>query len=228
VDVGIESFLQGRVLVSCGLLTDISVNGKYAPGDLAPNSDEVKVAVRVLGPEWAEADKVELFANGNKIREAKIDPEVRHPGVKWAGEWILPRFQHDVHLVAIASGPGVTGLYWPIGKPYQPTSPRVERRNVGATGAVWIDADGDGKRTSALVYAQGLMKAHEPERVTAALAEYDQAVAVQVASLLQASGHSVREPQFVEAARKAGPQVVLGFQAFAEAWRDSQIAQLKK
>src|ERR1019366_8168183 len=109
-----------------------------------------------------------------------------------------------------------------------PTSPRVERRNIGATGAVWIDADGDGKRTSAFAYAQGLMKTHGQEKVTAALANYDQAVAVQVASLLQASGISVRDPQILEAARKAGEHVELGFQTFADAWRESQIARGKR
>ena len=228
VQAAVDSFLQGRVMVSCGLLAEITVNGKHGPGDLVPVSDEVKVAVRVLGPDWAKADKVELYANGCKIREARIVSAGRKPGVKWAGEWVLPRFRHDVHLVAIASGPAVTELYWPIAKPYQPTSPRVERRNIGATGAVWIDADGDGKRTSAFAYAQGLMKTHGQEKVTAALANYDQAVAVQVASLLQASGISVRDPQILEAARKAGEHVELGFQTFADAWRESQIARGKR
>lgn len=93
--------------------------------------------------------------------------------MKWQGEWTLPRFLHDVHLVAIASGPGVEKLYWPIAKPYQPTSPKVNRRVIGASGAVWIDADGNEKRTSAHSYAAWLVHQHGHE-----------AVAVQVASLL--------------------------------------------
>ena len=32
----------------------------------------MKVAVRVLGPSWVTADTVELYANGQKIREARI------------------------------------------------------------------------------------------------------------------------------------------------------------
>jgi hypothetical protein len=219
----VENFRQGRVMVSCGLLAEITVNGKYGPGDLAPAAGEVKVAVRVLGPEWVKADKVELFANGRKIRAAKIVPADAKPGVKWQGEWTLPRFRHDVHLVAIASGPAVTELYWPISKPYQQTSPVVNRRNIGATGAVWIDADGDGQRTSAFAYAERLLKTHGPQKLIPALADYDDAVAIQAASLLQARGVALD----MDPARKAGEQVERGFQAFAEGWRASEIARGK-
>ena len=51
VDEAVAHFVQGRVLVSCGLLTEITVAGKYGPGDLVPpagkgegDSVEVKVA----------------------------------------------------------------------------------------------------------------------------------------------------------------------------------------
>jgi hypothetical protein len=226
IDVGaaVKAFLQGQVMVSCGLLTEITVNDKFGPGDLVPPSERVNVAVRVLGPEWVKADKVELFANGYKIREAKIVSADAKPGIKWTGAWALPRFRHDVHLVAIASGPAVTELYWPISKPYQATSPKVDRRNIGATGAVWIDADGDGRRTSAFTYAERLLKARGPEKLPAALGDYDEAVAVQAASLLHGRGIALD----MDAARKAGPHVERGFQAFTEAWRASEIARSKR
>src|SRR5207253_7250815 len=134
-----------------------TVNGRYGPGDLVPVTDAVNVAVRVLGPSWVSADRVELYANGQKIREARI-AEGASAGVKWSGEWRLPRFRHDVHLVAIASGPGISDLYWPIAKPFQPASPVVKRRVIAATGAVWLDGDGDAKRTSAREYARRLFQ----------------------------------------------------------------------
>jgi hypothetical protein len=223
------NFLQGRVMVSLGLLTEITVNGKYGPGDLAPAPGEVKVTVRVLGPSWVRADRVELFANGRKIREGVIK-EGKQAGVKWSGEWTLPRFKHDVHLVAIASGPGLSDLFWPIAKPYQPTSPVVVRRVLGATGAVWLDADGDGKRTSAREYAQHLERAagSDWQKLVNTLRDYDEAVAVQAASLLQARGISVGESEVREAAKKAGGHVDRGFQAFAEGWRESQLARSQR
>jgi hypothetical protein len=225
VQEAVTNFLTGRVLVSMGLLAEITVNDKYGPGDLVPASDQVKVSVRVQGPGWVTADKVELFANGKKIREAAIT-EGKKPGVKWLGEWMLPRFRHDVHLVAIATGPGVRELYWPIRKPYQPTSPVVNLRAIGSTGAVWIDGDGDGRRTSAYEYAQQLVKANmEVSKLLPTLSGYDQAVAAHVAALLHAKGIAVMEQEILAAAKKAGPHVEAGFRAYWEAWRECQIAR---
>ncbi len=221
----IDNFVKGRVTVSCGLLAQITVNDKFGPGDLVPAADEVKVADRVLGPSWVKADKVELYANGRKIKEAVIRP-VETVGVKWEGGWKLPRFGHDVHLVAVASGPGVRELYWPIAKPYQPSTPVVNKRVISITGAVWLDGDGDGdgKRSSAFDYASRLFEksAGKPDQLLPLLSPYDDAVAAQAASLLQAKGVSVNDPTMLEAARKAGKHVEAGFQAFAEAWRASQ------
>ncbi len=224
----VKSLQEGRVLVSCGLLVEITVNDKYGPGDLVPATGDVKVSVRVLGPGWATADRVELYANGIKVREARI-PDGKKAGVKWAGEWTLPRFHHDVHLSAIATGPGVSELYWPIAKPYQPTSPVAETRVIGSTGAVWLDADGDGKRTSARGYAEKLLNEAGGDwpKLLPKLAAYDEAVAAQAASLLQTKGVPMEDAAVRAAARKAGPQVEKGFEAFAEAWRESRIARGK-
>jgi hypothetical protein len=139
----------------------------------------------------------------------------------------LPRFHHDVHLVAIASGPGVRELYWPIARPYQPTSSIVNPRVLGSTGAVWLDADGDGARTSAFTYARRLLREAKGEwpALVRSLSDYDEAVAAQAASLLQARGISPTTAEVREAARKAGPRVERAFQAYAEAWRESQIAR---
>src|SRR2546430_16350046 len=54
---------------------------------------------------------------------------VKKPRVPWRA----PRPAYDVPLVAIASGPPVTGPYWPIPKPYQPNSRVWEPRVLGAT-----------------------------------------------------------------------------------------------
>jgi hypothetical protein len=229
IDEVVRSFREGRVLVSCGLLADITVNDKYRPGDLAPISGDVKVAVRVLGPGWTTADRVTLYANGVKVRDEAIK-DGKRPGVKWSGEWTLRRPRHDIHLVAIATGPGDVGLHWPIAKPYQPASPVVRQRVVGATGAVWLDADGDGKRTCALDYARRLSRDADNkwQDVVRGLRDYDEAVAAQAAGLLQAKGSSVADKEVRDAARAAGPHVAAAFDAFAEAWRESRIAREPK
>ncbi|MCA9161755.1 MAG: PHP domain-containing protein, partial [Planctomycetales bacterium] len=104
----IESFVAGRVMVSLGLLAELTVNDRFGPGDLATASDTVRVHVRVLGPRWATADHVALYMNGQLVREVAIATDIgdsaaaASAGVKWTGEWTLPSLTHDVHLVAIA------------------------------------------------------------------------------------------------------------------------------
>jgi len=226
VQEAVTSLRQGRVMVSCGLLAEITVNDKYGPGNLVPVTGDVKVMVRVLGPSWVTADRVELFANGTKVREERI-ADGKRAGIKWSGTWTLPRMRHDVYLVAVATGPGVRELYWPIAKPYQPTSPVAQPRVIGSTGVVWLDGDGDGKRTSARGYAERLLKdaGGDWSKLVPALSAYDEAVAAQAASLMQAKGVSVESVGVRAAVQKAGPHVERAFEAFAEAWRGSQIAK---
>ncbi len=148
VDAAMEAFVAGRVLVSYGLLVDLKVNGAVQSGDqlsLDEDAREVNVGIRVLGPHWVEASSVQLYANGKLVREESIRRQVgQFPGVIWTGHWTIDRPQHDVHLVALATGPGVTGPWWPMAKPYQPTSPEFVPQAFGCSGAVWMDGDGDG------------------------------------------------------------------------------------
>jgi hypothetical protein len=106
----------------------------------------VRVRVKVLGPSWVKASRVELFANGIKIREASIDPaRADAPGEKAEIAWTLQRPPRDAYLVAIATGPAVTAPFWAMSRPYQPTSPQWNGHAIGATNPVWLDADGDGR-----------------------------------------------------------------------------------
>lgn len=176
-----DSFRGGRLLVSFGLLTHLRVNDRFNVGDLATQlGDNVQVAVDVLGPSWVNADRVELYANGIKIREQAIAPSTQVEKARVT--WTLPRPRHDVHLVAIASGPGVNGPFWDIPRPYQPTSKTFNPRVIGSTNPIWIDADNDGRFSSAREYARRILSeatAGGPD-VTAALQGYDEAVAIQV------------------------------------------------
>jgi hypothetical protein len=226
----VENFRQGRVLVSCGLLTEIKVEDHYGPGDLVgrPQGQMTRVNIRVLGPRWVRPDRVELYVNGILWRAERITPTAKS-GVLWEGGWGLPVFGHDVHVVAVASGPGVRELYWPIARPYQPTSPMVERRVIGISGMVWLDCDRDGRRTSAYDYARRIIEqAGQPldlQKLRLGLGFHDEAVATQVASLLQERGISLTDPAVREVVRIAGEHATRGFQAFAEAWRESQLAR---
>ena len=235
INVGeaVSHFVQGRVMVSYGLLTDITVNDQYHSGDTVPVRDgEWKIEVRVLGPHWVQADRVELFANGQSLGSIPIreSPDAELPtGVKWQGRWKAPQFPHDVHLVAIATGPGIDGLHWRTAKPYQPTSPDWKAQVIGCSGAVWLDVDGDGRRSSARDYAERLVTAAKGDwkQLIASLSQYDDAVAAQAAHLVRVSGTSLQSESLVTALKAGAERTRSGFRAYADAWRENEIERAK-
>ena len=233
VDAVVNNFVQGRVMVSYGLLAEITVNDKYHSGEMVPTgNDEVMITVRVLGPHWSRASQVQLFANGRPIGSIPIpeSPDASLPvGVKCIEHWVTPKFQHDVHLVAIATGPGIDGLHWRTAKPYQPTSPDWEARTIGCSGAVWLDVDGDGRRSSARDYAERLVTAAKGDwkKLIASLGDYDDAVAAQAAHLVRVSGTSLQSEPLRSALKGGREMTQSGFRAYAEAWRENEIARAK-
>jgi hypothetical protein len=147
VDRACESFLKSRAVVSMGLFATIKVNDKYSVGDLATNlGNQVRIVSTIQGPGWTAVDHVQLFSNGELVREEKFSP-VYKPGVKKRFEWKIQKPFRDAHLEIIASGPPVIGPFWRIPKPYQPTSTTWNPRVIGATNPIWIDGDDDGKFT---------------------------------------------------------------------------------
>lgn len=220
VNEAMDSFLAGKVMVSFGLLTEIKVNGKYGPGDLVTASKEIKVSVRVLGPDWLKADRISLYANGQKIREVIIKGNGSN-GVKWSGSWNIPVSRQDIFLVAIAEGPGHSTPFWPIPKPYQPTSIVWNPKVIGSSGAVWIDGDANGKRTSAYDYANQLITQTSGNfcQLFNELSDYDEAVSVQTASILQQRGILLSNTELTERLKQALPEVQKEFQAFCDARR---------
>ena len=209
----VRNFREGNVMVSFGLLTEIEINRAYGPGELAPPSDEIHIAVKVSGPSWIQADRVILMANGKKIREEKIGQQ-NAAGVKWSGHWNLPLPNHDVFLTVLAEGPDRKLPYWPIAKPYQPTSPEWQGGVMGLSGAVWIDADRNGKRNSARDYAENLFAQadNDLDVLIHHLASYDEAVAIQVAAILHQKGVNLAGPEVTRALRRANPETKSGFQ----------------
>jgi hypothetical protein len=188
VEVACSNLIAGRAVVSLGLVAEIKVDERFSSGDIATNlSQTVRVNVRVLGPSWISATNVTLFANGVKVREASIGGAASFSaGLKTNITWTLPRPAHDVFLVAIASGPGVSAPFWAMAKPYQPSSPHWEARVMSITNPVRVDADGDGQFTSARGYAKRLVTEHGTrEKTLRATVAFDSAVRAQVESLLR-------------------------------------------
>ncbi len=231
VSKAVESIQSGQVRVSYGLLTELSV-GDTLPGEIAsPNGDELKVTLRVLGPSWVTADQISLFLNGVLVRNEEIAGETGRKladGEKFRAEWSLPKPMHDVHLVAIASGPGIHAPYWTTAKPYQPTSSDWTPHVLGCSGAVWIDADGDGKKSAAREYAQRLCDAAEGDldRLVDSLDDYDESVAAQAAAIFHAQRGASAERAIREALSTPSDNVRDGFTSYLDAWRESEAARI--
>jgi hypothetical protein len=212
-----RSLRAGRALLSLGLLVDLVVDDRFHVGDLATGAGSIlRVTVSVQGPSWTQADHVALYANGVIVRESPIEPSAL-AGEKARITWEVPRPPQDVALVAIASGPGVTAPYWPIPRPYQPTSPVWHPRVLAATNPVRIDGDGNGGFTHPRARAEALVARHgvDPDTLIPALAAVDEAVAVQAADLCQAAGRDIRGAAFTRRLNEAPEPVRRGFAALA-------------
>ncbi len=234
LEAAVANFLQGRILVSYGLLAEMTVCGKYTCGDLAaPAREEIVVAIRVFGPHWTTANEVRLYSNGQLIREEQVVPaKVRSlpTGVQWQGTWKMPRPKHDIHLVAVALGNGIDGPYWPTAKPYQPASPDWEPRTMGISGAVWVDGDGDGRRTCAREYAARAVgkSGGDLAKLVELLAPYDAAIAAQAAHEYVVAGKALDATQIEQATKRAPMAISEGFRAWWQAWREQQLAQAER
>ncbi|MEW6159710.1 MAG: CehA/McbA family metallohydrolase, partial [Verrucomicrobiota bacterium] len=228
VERACENFLRGRALVSMGLLANLRVNQRFEVGDLVTGAgDKLRIEATVQAPSWIRPERVEVFANGIKILERKWPvASARGPLKKSKARpfhevisWTVPRPKHDVHLVAIATGPGVSELFWQVPRPYQPTSTAWNPQVIGATNPIWIDGDGDGKFTAARAYARGLAERSGKDLplLFAELKAFDSSVAAQAASFVAADGLDLHSSPVAEMIRAAPEPVRLGFERFAEA-----------
>ena len=212
-----RSFREGRALVSMGLLTTLKVEDQFEVGELATKlPPKVRLEVAVYGPRWTKADNLTLYANGILFLEKKFNP--KEDGIlKFVFRHEMPRPAHDAHLVAIATGPGVTKPYWEIPRPYQHKTKDYVPILLGATNPVWLDGDGDGSFTFAKLYADEIVQETKGnlQKTLAALKDFDEAVAAQVAGILTDKGHNLgSEESKARWGKVASESVRLGFASF--------------
>ena len=220
VPAACDSLKSGHALISMGLLVELSVNHAFEAGDLATNlGDTVHVTATVKCPSWIQADQLTLFINGRPVRKHTFptsNGERLPGGVAALVQMDLARPAHDVFLTAIATGPAVTEPYWPMARPYQARSRFWSPRVMGVTNPVWLDADGDGRFTSARALAEMLVKEAErmPEEVISSLNGYDESVAVHAAALLEEAGVPLNSADILALMSEASEATRNGFSAY--------------
>lgn len=213
-DKAAEAVVRGEVSIGMGLYADITVNDHFGPGSVAPVSDSIHVDVTVQGPGWTTLETIELYRNGIKIKEKQISEDEK-AGVKWEGSWALEPIGFTSWLTVIAKGPGVEELYWPIGRPWQPDTPYWTPFVYAATGAVWLDEEGDGEKRSANHYASKMVSESGDDRfeLFRKLADYDEAVAIQAAGILfSQSKESLNPNEISRYVNESAPHVKSGFE----------------
>jgi hypothetical protein len=218
VELACSNLVAGHAGVSMGLLAEILLEDRFGAGDTAVNlPSELQVQVRVLGPSWVRATNVTLFANGTAIQSQSIVPaDATEPGVKAVVRWRVPRPAHDVHWVALATGPGMPAPFWAIPRPYQPTSRSWESRVIAVTNPIWLDADGDGRFSPAREYARRLVRRHGSDwsALLPALSAFDESVAAQAASLVAPAGGDLNTEACRAALATAAPHIRRGFESY--------------
>jgi hypothetical protein len=132
---------------------------------------------------------VTIYSNGRVIWEDSIKPGDR-PSVKYGRHLSLTLPPHDTALVAVSTGPGVLLPFWEVRKPYQPTSDDWTPTVIGVSSAIWIDGDGDGRRSAPRQYAERIVKENgsDFERLVNVLSSYDASVSMHALDLLREQG----------------------------------------
>ncbi len=131
VETAVKSFLDGETWVSFGLLTKLEVNNNEA-------------SIKVLGPGWTKADRVEIFRNGESVKVLEVPEHSQAaPGEKFAQVFDLDELQAKTgdFLCVVATGPGLgpEAPWWPMMPPYQPDSDVLKTYVFGMSPAVWIE-----------------------------------------------------------------------------------------
>ena len=196
-----------------------------------PDADHVELQIDVRSPDWIDCDRIQIFANGTQIAELK-DKQLMHPEssqLQILKTIHVKKPSHDTIFVAVATGPGIEEPYWKTAFPYQPDSDRLDLKVLGISKAVYFDADGDGKQTSAKEYAHQIFERHDGDlnQITQRLENFAAAVAVHVAHLYQKSGGSFEGDEYQSAMHNSSSTVKEAFGKYFHDWRASQLARLQ-
>jgi len=163
IPAAIDSLRAGRVSASYGLLVELNPTTPPDPNQLVKpnNSTDPEFTLTVKGPSWTQADRAEIYVNGQLYKTFDIPPATsRNPNLKFTTRFTLPKPSHDVFVTALAIGPGIEAPYWPAAKPYQPTTNHWRPYVIGFTAATYLDIDGNGKFDSAYAIAQQRIATH--------------------------------------------------------------------
>jgi len=193
VDEACRNIARGRSTIGMGIFVDARVNGAAHVGDLARVAGSLRLELRVAAPSWVRPETALVYLNGVPRAEAPIPPGSNGEGgptdVRLALEIDWPH-AHDGWLVCVVRGAGIDGPFYPLHNDY----------TLGATNPIFLDADGDGSYSSPRATALARVERAGEARFAAC----DEAVVLQVLSLLRGEYEAEARARLERAAREAG------------------------
>lgn len=176
VDEACKAFTDGRILVSYGIFTQAAVNDHYTLGQIVPvEGKPVSVRMRIACASWVTPQRAIVYMNGLPVAERLIEPHGDGPldvTVKFDG--LTP--PQDAYVVcAVVGAPVEDAAYW-----------MQHPHTFAATNPIYLDADGDGQYTAPRDTAEKRLAGVDTiQKLKAAIRGVDDAVAVQMVSLLR-------------------------------------------
>jgi hypothetical protein len=194
VDQMCNNFLAGQSSIAMGIFTEVTVDGKYNMGAIAPvKKSEVQVALRVATPSWISPKQAMLFLNGAKVGEQNIDPSTGLTDRTLS--FTIPAPRYDAHLVCVVEGVGIRGPQWDTQQDYA----------ISGTNPVFLDSDGDGRYQSPRTTATKVLAqtGSNLDSRWALIAQADDGVALQMIALTMSSSDAVIRSDLIERVTKA-------------------------
>jgi hypothetical protein len=138
----LQQIREGHSFASNGPILDLTVQGKYRPGDLAPAPEgRAQVTLDVWTAPWIEVDKVQLFVNG-KPRLVQVKAIQDSKATHLQGHVNLD-LKQDVFVVAEVTG---TKDLWPVLQHRQwLPEPDNGVKPFALSNPVFVDVDGNGE-----------------------------------------------------------------------------------
>jgi hypothetical protein len=180
VDQAADNIANGRSSISMGIFMDVRFEGRsmmgetYVPRtallDAATGSLPEGIELNIASPSWVTPTTLTVYANGTPVLEAPFEANAVVP---LSGQLAWP--SHDFWMVAVVTGEGVGGKWWP----------QVNDYTLAATNPVFFDVDGDGSYSHPRALAARLvdMLGTEPATLARLFEQVDSAVATQVLRL---------------------------------------------
>lgn len=198
VDDACERFRRGEVTMSLGIFADVWVDGRWKMGQTNTlQNDSVEVTLRVAAPSWVTPRVAIVFLNGREVARKPVLSRAPRRATDARIEFRLPRPGNDAHLVCAVLGDGVSHPAWTT----------KEKFTLAVTNPVFLDADGDGRYASPHAQAlAALQRAGESLEAqwAAALATRDDAVAIQMLSLMRQRWPQEKRTELEQRIRLAG------------------------